>query len=73
MIRPPGALVLVAADRPPMAAVTGELLTRVWSELPMMAGLGEREQLLAAAWLTSLTRPGLSRHIPATCGRGLRG
>ena len=31
-----------------------ELLARVLGELPMVAGLGEREQLLAAAWLTSL-------------------
>ncbi len=42
----------VPADTPP--ALTDELLARILAELPMVAGLREREQLLAAAWLTSL-------------------
>jgi site-specific recombinase XerD len=35
-------------------AVAGELLARVRAELPAVAGLDPREELLAAAWLTSL-------------------
>ncbi len=38
----------------PVPAVAGELLARVRAELPAVAGLGPREELLAAAWLTSL-------------------
>ena len=38
----------------PVPAVAGELLARVRAELPAMAGLGPREELLAAAWLMSL-------------------
>ena len=34
--------------------VAGELLNRVCTELPAVAGFGRREQLLAAAWLMSL-------------------
>ena len=36
------------------AAVAGELLGRVRAELPVVGGLGEREQILVAAWLTGL-------------------
>jgi site-specific recombinase XerD len=36
------------------AVVAGELLRRVRAELPMIGGLGEREQVLVAAWLTGL-------------------
>jgi integrase/recombinase XerD len=36
------------------AVVAGELLDRARRELPRLAELGERDQLLAAAWLTSL-------------------
>ena len=36
------------------AAVAGEMLARVRAELPVVGELGEREQLLAAAWLTGL-------------------
>jgi hypothetical protein len=39
---------------PGVAVVAGELLDRACRELPMLAELGEREQLLAAAWLASL-------------------
>ena len=36
------------------AAVAGELLGRVRAELPVVGALGEREQVLVAAWLTGL-------------------
>jgi integrase/recombinase XerD len=41
----------------PAAAVAGELLARARAELPAVAALGQREQMLAAAWLTSLRSP----------------
>ena len=41
----------------PVPAVAGELLARVRAELPAVAGLGPREELLAAAWLTSRRSP----------------
>jgi len=41
------------AARAPAAAAT-ELVTRVRAELPHLADLGQREELLAAAWLMSL-------------------
>jgi hypothetical protein len=51
-------LVPVPAAQPPIGAhavaVAGELLARVRAELPAVGELGEREQLLAAAWLTGL-------------------
>jgi hypothetical protein len=34
--------------------LVGELLGRVRAELPVIGGLGEREQVLVAAWLTGL-------------------
>jgi site-specific recombinase XerD len=37
--------------------VAAELLARVRAELPAVAGMEEREQLLAAAWLTGLRSP----------------
>jgi site-specific recombinase XerD len=43
-----------AAAAEPLPAMAGELLARVRTELPAVAGLGPREELLAAAWLTSL-------------------
>ena len=53
-----GALVPRAGARPrqPMA-IAAELLARTRAELPVLAGLGEREELLAAAWLASLRAP----------------
>ena len=36
------------------AAVAGELLGRLRAELPVVGDLGEREQVLVAAWLTGL-------------------
>ncbi len=47
----PGSL---AAPGAGPAAVAGELLGRVRAELPVVGGLGEREQLLVSAWLTGL-------------------
>ncbi len=38
------------------AVLAGEVLGRVRAELPMVGGLGEREQLLVSAWLTDLVR-----------------
>ena len=54
---------------PPAVAVAGELLARVGAELPAVAALGQREQVLAAVWLTSLRSPRTRR---AYCG-DLRG
>ena len=51
-------LVPGAGARPPgPVAVAAELLARTRAELPVLAGLGEREELLAAAWLASLRAP----------------
>jgi len=36
------------------ASVAGELLGRVRAELPVVGGLGERDQVLVSAWLTGL-------------------
>lgn len=36
------------------AAVAAELLGRIRTELPVISTLGEREQILVAAWLTGL-------------------
>ena len=47
-----------AGARPPgPVAIAAELLARTRAELPVLAGLGEREELLAAAWLASLRAP----------------
>jgi hypothetical protein len=56
----PGDLERLPAPLPPAApgagpaAVAAELLGRVLAELPVVGELGEREQLLVAAWLTGL-------------------
>ncbi len=52
----PATLVPAMADPEPGsgAKVAGELIARVRAELPAVAGLGQREELLAAAWLMSL-------------------
>jgi site-specific recombinase XerD len=53
-----GELVPRAGARPlGPAPIAAELLARTRAELPMLAGLGEREELLAAAWLASLRVP----------------
>jgi len=39
------------------AAVAAEMLARTLAELPAVGELGEREQVLAAAWLTGLRSP----------------
>jgi integrase/recombinase XerD len=36
------------------AVLAAELLGRVRAELPVIGGLGERDQVLVAAWLTGL-------------------
>jgi integrase/recombinase XerD len=46
--------VLPAAASAGLVAVAGELLGRVRAELPVVGELGEREQVLVAAWLTGL-------------------
>ena len=52
--------------RPPgPAAIAAELLARTRAELPVLAGLGEREELLAAAWLASLRAPRTRRAYAA--------
>ena len=47
------------------AAIAAELLARTRAELPVLAGLGEREELLAAAWLASLRAPRTRRAYAA--------
>jgi integrase/recombinase XerD len=49
-------------------AVAAELLARARAELPVVAGLGEREQLLAAAWLASLRSPRTRRAYAGDLG-----
>jgi hypothetical protein len=39
------------------ALLTAELLGRMRAELPVVGELGEREQVLVAAWLTGLRSP----------------
>jgi hypothetical protein len=58
-------LALLTSGQAPAAAVAGELLGRVRAGLPAVAALGQREQMLAAAWLTSLRSPRTQR---AYCG-----
>jgi site-specific recombinase XerD len=48
-------LVPRAAARPgPQAAIAADLLARSRAEFPVLAGLSDRDELLAAAWLASL-------------------
>ena len=61
-----GDLVPRAGARPPgPAAIAAELLARTRAELPVLAGLGKREELLAAAWLASLRAPRTRRAYAA--------
>jgi hypothetical protein len=57
------------------AAAAAELLGWVRAELPVIGGLGEREQVLVAAWLTGLrsarTRRACSAGIPRPGARGV--
>ena len=53
-LEPLPARVLPAAPGAGLAALAVELLSRVRAELPVVGGLGEREQVLVAAWLTGL-------------------
>ena len=48
------ARILAAAPAAPAAGLAAELLGRVRAELPVIGGLGEREQVLVSAWLTGL-------------------
>jgi hypothetical protein len=43
-----------AARLGPQAAIAADLLACSRAEFPVLAGLGERDELLAAAWLASL-------------------
>jgi hypothetical protein len=47
----PGDLEPLPAPGAGPAVLAAELLGRVWAELPVVVGLGEREQVLVAAWL----------------------
>ena len=68
-----GDLVPRAGARPPgQAAIAAELVARTRAELPVLAGLGEREELLAAAWLASL-RAARTRRAYASDIRGWLG
>ena len=61
-----GDLVTWAGARlPGPVAIAAELLARTRAELPVLAGLGEREELLAAAWLASLRAPRTRRAYAA--------
>jgi hypothetical protein len=53
-LEPLPARVLPAPPGAGPALLAGELLGRVRAELPMVGELGEREQVLVAAWLTGL-------------------
>ena len=53
-------------------AIAAELLARTRAELPVLAGLGEREELLAAVWLASL-RAARTRRAYAADVRGWLG
>ncbi len=53
-LEPPPALTSPAAPGAGPVAVAAELVYRVRAELPVVGELGEREQLLASAWLTGL-------------------
>jgi len=50
----PGGVLVPTAGPATGAAVAGELVAHVLGELPALTGLGERDRLLAAAWLASL-------------------
>jgi hypothetical protein len=70
-----GDLVPRAGTRlPGPAAIAAELLARTRAELPVLAGLGAREELLTAAWLASL-RAARTRRAPTppTCAGGWGG
>jgi len=67
------------ARQPGPAVIAAELPQRTRAELPVLAGLGEREELLAAAWLASLRAARTRRayagdvrgwlgSLPGTCG-----
>jgi hypothetical protein len=69
-----GELVPRPGARPPgQAAIAAELLLRTRAESPVLAGLGEREELLVAAWLASLLRAAPGAPMPTTCGGGWDG
>ena len=51
--RLPAATAAAAPSAGP-ALLAAELLGRVRAELPVIGGLGERDQILVAAWLTGL-------------------
>jgi hypothetical protein len=53
-LEPLPALVYAAAPGAGPAAVAGELLGRIRAELPVVGELGNRDQVLMAAWLTGL-------------------
>ena len=72
-VRAGGDLVPRAGARPLGAvAIAAELLARTRTELPVLAGLGEREELLAAVWLASL-RAARTRRAYAADVRGWLG
>jgi integrase/recombinase XerD len=52
--RMPGDLERLPSFGPAPAAVAAELLGRIRAQLPVIGELGEREQILVAAWLTGL-------------------
>ncbi len=69
-----GDLVPRAGARPlGPAAIAAELLARTRAELPVLAGLGEREELLAASGWPACARPVPGAPTPATCAGGWGG
>ena len=53
-LEPLPARISAAASHTSPAALVAELLDRVRAELPVIGELGERDQVLVAAWLTGL-------------------
>ena len=67
----PGDLERLPAPSPGPAILAAELLGRIRAELPVIGGLGEREQILVGAWLTGLRSahpPRLRRDVAAWLG-----
>jgi hypothetical protein len=50
----PGELEWVPATAAGPAVLAAEVIGRMRAELPVIGGLGEREQVLVSAWLTGL-------------------
>jgi hypothetical protein len=72
-LEPLPARVLPAPPGAGPAAVAAEVLGRVRAELPVVGGLGEREQILVSAWLTGCGQRGPAAPTPETWRPGSAG